>query len=96
MKRVGRVVALTRFLVKSMAGEPREAVELGWSGIAGDRQYSFYRATDATRFPWLSARDHDRLVLYRPTFSDPDDPRRRSTLRMGRQWLSTPPRFSNV
>ena len=72
---VGTVVELRRFPVKSMAGERPEAVELRWQGIAGDRRFGFYRARDRGRFPWLSARDHSLLVLYRAAFRDPGDPK---------------------
>jgi uncharacterized protein YcbX len=73
---VGTIVELNRYPVKSMAGERLTAAELRWQGLAGDRQYSFFRANDLGRFPWLSARDLSRLVLYRPSFGDPGDPRR--------------------
>jgi len=73
---VGTVAGLSRFPVKSMAGERPAEVELRWPGIHGDRQYGFCRARDRTRFPWLSARDLPGLVLYRPAFRAPDDPRR--------------------
>lgn len=73
---VGTVATLNRFPVKSMAGERPDAVDLRWHGIAGDRQYSLYRTDDRTRFPWLSARDHSRLVLYRAAFREPSDPKR--------------------
>ncbi|WP_052402978.1 MOSC domain-containing protein [Muricoccus aerilatus] len=72
---VGAVAALIRFPTKSMAGECRTELELRWPGIHGDRQYSFCRAADRSRFPWLSARDLSRLVLYRPLYHRPDDPR---------------------
>jgi len=75
MRIVGTVAAFNRFPVKSMAGERPDAVDLRWHGLAGDRQYSLYRATDRTRFPWLSARDHSRLVLYRAAFREPSDPK---------------------
>lgn len=73
---VGTVVELRVFPVKSMAGDRPVKVELRWKGIEGDRQYAFVRADDRTRFPWLSARDMSRLVLYRAAFDDPADARR--------------------
>ena len=73
---MGEVAALHRYPVKSMAGEALPQADLRWSGIDGDRQYAFVRADDRTRFPWLSARDLSRLVLYRPAFRDPADARR--------------------
>jgi len=72
---VGTVVEITRYPVKSMAGEPLSAAEIDWQGIEGDRQYCFYRTMDKGRFPWLSARDFSRLVTYRARFRDPSAPR---------------------
>lgn len=76
MVTVGTVVALNLYPVKSMAGVGPAEVELRWKGIEGDRQYAFVRTGDVTRFPWLSARDLSRLVLYRAAFDDPAEARR--------------------
>ena len=73
---VGDVAALSRFPVKSMAGERPGELELRWPGVHGDRQYAFFRARDRTRFPWLTAREVPGLVLHRPAFRVPGDPRR--------------------
>ena len=72
---VGTVAALSRFPAKSMAGELLQELELRWPGIHGDRLYGFCRADDRSRFPWMSARDLSDLVLYRPVYRNPDDPR---------------------
>jgi uncharacterized protein YcbX len=72
---VGKVVELARFPVKSMAGERPEAVELRWTGLHGDRQYSFHRVRDGGRFPWLTGRNLAPLVLYRAAFAERDAPR---------------------
>jgi len=72
---IGKVVEIIRYPVKSLAGEPRAAVEIDWQGIEGDRQYCFYRTADKGRFPWLSGRDFSRLVTYQPRFRDPSAPR---------------------
>jgi hypothetical protein len=72
---IGTVAALARYPVKSMSGEPMAEAELRWTGIHGDRQYSFYRLGDRGRFPWLSARDLPGLVLYRSAYAAPKDPR---------------------
>jgi uncharacterized protein YcbX len=72
---VGRVVEISRYPVKSMAGESLSVAELDWQGIEGDRQYCFYRTGDKSRFPWLSGRDLPGLVTYRASFRDPDAPR---------------------
>ncbi|MBU8544883.1 MULTISPECIES: MOSC domain-containing protein [Roseomonadaceae] len=75
MRVVGKVVALARFPVKSMAGEAMEAVELRWTGLAGDRPYAFVQQGNHGRFPWLTGRELSELVRYRPRFADPADPR---------------------
>jgi uncharacterized protein YcbX len=72
---VGKVVEITRYPVKSMAGELMSAAQVDWQGIEGDRQYCFYRMTDKGRFPWLSGRDYSKLVTYCARFRDPADPR---------------------
>jgi uncharacterized protein YcbX len=72
---VGKVIEITRYPVKSMAGEPMSAAEIDWQGIEGDRQYCLYRTADKGRFPWLSGRDFSKLVTYCARFRDPADPR---------------------
>ena len=72
---VGRVLQIVRYPVKSMAGECLPAAEVNWQGIAGDRQYAFYRKNDGTRFPWLSARDLPELVCFQARYADPHRPR---------------------
>jgi MOSC domain-containing protein len=68
---VGRVVALNVYPVKSMRGSPERAVELRWTGIAGDRQYAFCKSGDTTVFPWLTARDFSDLVLFTARYAEP-------------------------
>ena len=73
---VGHVVAITRFPVKSMAGEAMTQAELDWQGVDGDRQWAWLKAGDRTRFPWFTGRDLSALVRHRATYDDPADPRR--------------------
>jgi uncharacterized protein YcbX len=68
---VGRVEALFRYPVKSMAGERREAGTLGWHGIEGDRRLALRRTNDRSGFPWLSASQLPDLLLFIP--HSPDD-----------------------
>lgn len=72
---VGRVACVARHPVKSMAGEPVAELDLRWPGAHGDRQYAFVRRGDRSRFPWLTAREVPSLVLHRPSFRNPADPR---------------------
>lgn len=66
MERIGRVAGLFRYPVKSMAGEPLEAAELGWHGIDGDRRLAFARRGARGGFPWLTASKLPSLVTYAP------------------------------
>jgi MOSC domain-containing protein len=72
---VGRVAALFRYPVKSMAAEAVEAVEVSWHGLVGDRRWAFVRP-DLRRagFPWLTLRQRNDLNGYQPSWCDPDRP----------------------
>jgi uncharacterized protein YcbX len=63
---VGIVEALFRYPIKSMGGEPLEAVDLGWHGLDGDRRLALRRAGDRGGFPWLTATKLSDLVRYVP------------------------------
>lgn len=69
---VGRVAALYRYPVKSMAAEPIEAVEVSWYGFEGDRKWAFVRSGQARNgFPWFTLRQNPDLYGYRPVFGRP-------------------------
>jgi uncharacterized protein YcbX len=72
---VGRVLALWRYPVKSMAAESLESVEVGWAGFAGDRRWAFVRG-DVPRsgFPWMTIREDAAMLDHVPRFVDPDRP----------------------
>ena len=63
---LGRISAIFRYPVKSMAGELLDVVKLGWHGIEGDRRLAFRRLADKSEFPWLSASRLPQLLLYEP------------------------------
>src|SRR4051794_32133134 len=63
---IGRVEALYRYPVKSMAGERVESANLGWHGIEGDRRLALRRTQDRSGFPWLSATRLPELLLFTP------------------------------
>jgi uncharacterized protein YcbX len=49
-----------------MAGELLDVARLSWHGIEGDRRLAFRRLTDKSGFPWLSASQLPKLLLYKP------------------------------
>jgi len=63
---LGRISAIFRYPVKSMAGELLDAATLGWHGIDGDRRLAFRRLNDKSGFPWLTAGKLPQLLLYKP------------------------------
>jgi uncharacterized protein len=63
---LGRISAIFRYPVKSMAGELLDVARLGWHGIEGDRRFAFRRLTDRSGFPWLTASKLPQLLLYKP------------------------------
>jgi uncharacterized protein len=74
-REVGRIVALWRYPVKSMAGEPLAAADVSWHGLAGDRRWAFVRdGVERSGFPWLTIRERSDMGHYRPSFVDPARP----------------------
>jgi uncharacterized protein YcbX len=67
---VGQIEALFRYPVKSMRGEPLEAVTLGWHGLEGDRRLALRRVGHRSEFPWLSASKLPELILFTPKWSE--------------------------
>jgi len=67
---IGRVEALYRYPVKSMAGEPIASAELGWHGLEGDRRLAVRRTEDRSGFPWLTATKLRELILFAPRRPD--------------------------
>jgi uncharacterized protein YcbX len=78
---VGRVAALWRYPVKSMAAEPLDGAEVSWHGLAGDRRWAFIRDEQVrSGFPWLTIRERPELAHYRPRFAEPGRPNASPTL----------------
>jgi uncharacterized protein YcbX len=69
---IGRVEALFRYPVKSMAGEPLERADLGWHGLDGDRRLGLHRVEERGGFPWLTASKLPDLVRFAPDRQGPD------------------------
>ena len=71
----GRVAAIMRYPVKSMAPEQLDSAEIGWYGIPGDRRWAFIRGgLEHSGFPWLTMRENPAMGRYVPRFADPDRP----------------------
>jgi uncharacterized protein len=80
-REVGRVVALWRYPVKSMAAEPLEAVEVGWAGFAGDRRWAFVRGSiPRSGFPWMTIREDASMLGHVPRFLEVERPDRSRTV----------------
>ncbi|MEM7153723.1 MAG: MOSC N-terminal beta barrel domain-containing protein [Myxococcota bacterium] len=63
---IGRVEALFRYPIKSMAGESLEAAALGWHGVEGDRRLAFRRLDGRGGFPWLTGGRLPELTSFTP------------------------------
>ena len=61
---IGTIDALRRYPIKSLAGEKLESVEVGASGIPGDRAGAFFVRSGSERIGRLyRGKEHDRLHL---------------------------------
>lgn len=72
MSVVGQVESLWRYPVKSMRGEELAEAFVGYSGVYGDRLFAFRSSARPKGFPYLTGREQEELLLYRPRFRHPD------------------------
>src|SRR5437773_3458226 len=72
MSVIGKVDSLWRYPVKSMRGEELDEAFASFSGIYGDRLFAFESSASPKGFPYLTAREQQRLLQYRPHFRHPD------------------------
>src|SRR5438874_5288015 len=72
MSVIGKVDSLWRYLVKSMRGEELDEAFAGFAGIYGDRLFAFKSSASPKGFPYLTAREQNRLLQYRPHFRYPE------------------------
>ena len=72
MRVVGKIESLWRYPVKSMRGEALQEALAGYSGIFGDRFYAFQSSAAPKGFPWLTAREQETMLLYRPRYRHPE------------------------
>jgi uncharacterized protein YcbX len=69
---VGEVESLWRYPVKSMRGEELQEAFAGFSGVYGDRLYAFHSSASPKGFPWLTGREKQEMLLYRPAYRHPE------------------------
>jgi uncharacterized protein YcbX len=72
MTAVGQVESLWRYPVKSMRGEELAEAFIGFAGVYGDRLFAFKSSSRPAGFPYLTGREQEAMLLYRPRFRDPD------------------------
>jgi hypothetical protein len=72
MKIVGRIESLWRYPVKSMRGEALDEAFVGFPGVYGDRFYAFHSSAARKGLPWLTAREQESMLLYRPGYRHPE------------------------
>lgn len=72
MSLVGTVASLWRYPVKSMGGEELEQAFAGFSGIYGDRYFAFGSPASPKALPYLTGREQEQMVRYRPRFRNPE------------------------
>jgi uncharacterized protein len=80
MSIVGEVESLWRYPVKSMRGEELAEAFVGFSGVYGDRLFAFRSSARPAGFPYLTGREQEEMLLYRPRFRDPDKAARPANL----------------
>ena len=95
MSVIGKVDSVWRYPVKSMRGEELDEAFAGFSGVYGDRLFAFKSSASPEGFPYLTAREQQRLLQYRPHFRYPDKAGRPINLteaeKMGANPLSADP-----
>lgn len=69
---VGTVDGLWRYPVKSMGGEEMEEAFVGFSGVYGDRYFAFRSPARAKGLPYLTGREQEEMLRYRPRFRHPE------------------------
>jgi uncharacterized protein YcbX len=80
MSFVGQVESLWRYPVKSMRGEELEEAFVGFSGVYGDRLFAFKSSAAPKGFPYLTGREQEEMLLYRPRFRHPERAAKPSSL----------------
>jgi len=72
MRVVGKIESLWRYPVKSMRGEELREAFVGFPGIYGDRLHAFCSSAAPKGFPYLTGREQEAMLLYRPRYRYPE------------------------
>src|SRR5260370_38187409 len=72
MKVLGKVESQWRYPVKMMRGEELREAFVGFPGVYGNRLYAFRRSAAPKGFPYLTAREQEAMLLYRPAYRHPE------------------------
>src|SRR6266404_1048967 len=68
MSTIGKVDSLWRYPVKSMRGQELDETFVGFSGVYGDRLFAFKSTASPKGFPYLTGREQQKMLRYRPLF----------------------------
>jgi len=72
MSVIGTVESLWRYPVKSMRGQELDELFAGYAGVYGDRLFAFKSSASPTGFPYLTGRQQNQMLGYRPLFRYPE------------------------
>jgi uncharacterized protein len=72
MRVIGKLESVWRYPVKSMRGEELQEAFVGFPGVYGDRVYAFQSSAAPKGFPWLTGREQQAMILYRPRYRHPE------------------------
>jgi uncharacterized protein YcbX len=72
VKVAGKIESLWRYPVKSMRGEELPEAFVGFPGIYGDRLHAFRSSAAPPGFPYLTGREQEAMLLYRPRYRHPE------------------------
>jgi uncharacterized protein YcbX len=72
MRVVGKIESLWRYPVKSMRGEELQEAFVGFPGVYGDRLHAFRSSAAPKGFPYLTGREQEAMLLYRPRYRQPE------------------------
>lgn len=97
-KKIGHLVGLWRYPVKSMGCEGLDRVHVSWFGLAGDRRWAFVRDNAVkSGFPWFTIRENPAMSHFQPRFEKPEQADKSRTLvrtPSGQEWDVTDPQLA--